>query len=83
MTAMREKISYMLYTFPTTSAAMAMESICAGEGIPGRLVPVPSEVAAGCGYGWRMTKEEHEIYGSRIAELGLTFERIAEIRAWK
>ena len=33
---MRQKKNYMILTFKTTTAAMAMEKKCSEEGIPGR-----------------------------------------------
>ena len=38
---MRQKKNYMILTFKTTTAAMAMEKKCSEEGIPGRLIPLP------------------------------------------
>lgn len=57
---MRQKQLCMVLTFATTTAAMAMEKRCMEQGIPGRLIPVPREITAGCGLAWRMTKEEYE-----------------------
>lgn len=37
-------------TFHTTTDAMAMEKACKEAGAPGRLIPVPREISAGCGY---------------------------------
>ena len=39
---------------------MAMESACAAEGLPGRLIPVPRSVTAGCGLCWAAPKERRE-----------------------
>ena len=46
---MREKRPALVITFPTTAAAMGCESLCIERGLPGRTIPVPGEVAAGCG----------------------------------
>ena len=46
---MRAKELKLIVTFHTTTAAMAMEKACAAAGIPGRLIPVPREITAGCG----------------------------------
>ena len=50
---MREKKLWLIITFHTTTAAMAMESLCTEKGLPGRLIPVPREITAGCGMSWR------------------------------
>jgi len=46
---MREKKSYWILTFSTTTAAMFMEKFCMEQNIPGRLIPVPRQITAGCG----------------------------------
>ena len=54
---MREKKLWLIITFHTTTAAMAMESLCTEKGLPGRLIPVPREITAGCGMSWRAPVE--------------------------
>jgi len=56
---MRQKRPTLFFSFPTTAAAMAAESICRGNEVPGRLVPVPREITAGCGLAW-MSDPEHK-----------------------
>lgn len=67
---MREKTVYMIITFDTTSQAIAMEKYCLDTGIPGRLIPVPTAVSAGCGICWRMRPEEFERYREQLQEKG-------------
>ena len=57
---MREKRLYLVITFHTTSAAMAMESLCIEQGLPGRLIPVPREITAGCGMSFRAEVEQEQ-----------------------
>jgi hypothetical protein len=70
--AMREKKLYKVITFHTTAAAMAMESFCEKRNIPGRLIPVPREISAGCGLAWRILPEEYPIFETYQKE-GLPF----------
>lgn len=49
---MREKSWKYIVTFQTTTAAMAFESLCKRENVPGRLIPVPKEISSGCGLAW-------------------------------
>lgn len=49
----REKRPSLVVTFPTTAAAMAAEALCADKGLPGRMIPVPGEISAGCGLAWK------------------------------
>ena len=50
---MRQKKPTLIITFATTTQAMAMEKFCADQGLPGRLIPVPREITAGCGLSWK------------------------------
>ena len=38
--------------------------------IPGRIIPLPSEITAGCGLGWRMLPEDWEAWNSRLDGAG-------------
>ena len=51
---MRAKRPYIVLSFRTTVEAMAWEKHCEVEHIPGRLIPLPRELSAGCGLAWRM-----------------------------
>ena len=55
---MREKKLYLIITFHTTAAAIAMERLCRDKGLPGRLIPVPRELTADCGMAWRAGGED-------------------------
>lgn len=57
---MKEKSLKLILTFHTTTAAMAMEKACAAHLLPGRLIPVPREVASGCGMAWCALPESGE-----------------------
>lgn len=49
---MREKRPFVIFTFHTTAAAMAMEKLCLARDLPGRLIPTPRSVTADCGIAW-------------------------------
>lgn len=49
---MRKKERKLVITFHTTADAMAMEKACLELGVPGRLIPVPRAISAGCGMAW-------------------------------
>ena len=68
---MREKRLYLVITFHTTSAAMAMEAMCAEKGLPGRLIPVPREITAGCGMSFRAEVEQEESLLAAAGEAGI------------
>ena len=55
---MLKKKPTLIITFATTTQAMAMEAFCHAQGLPGRLIPVPREITAGCGLSWKAKPEE-------------------------
>ena len=54
---MRQKQPALVVTFSTTSEAMAAEKYSGEQGLPGRLIPVPREITAGCGLAWKAPPE--------------------------
>ena len=57
---MREKQERFVVTFATTTGAMAMEQACRAAGLPGRLIPVPRRITAGCGICWAAPPEARQ-----------------------
>lgn len=57
---MRERTEKCVVTFRTTTGAMAMEGLCRENGVPGRLIPVPRSITAGCGLCWAAPREARE-----------------------
>ena len=66
---MRPKRLWLVVTFPSTTAAMAMESYCQKNGVPGRLIPVPTSITAECGMCWRAPVEERGRIEKALAEV--------------
>ncbi|MEG0368785.1 MAG: DUF3343 domain-containing protein, partial [Hungatella sp.] len=54
---MRIKEERLVITFHTTTEAMAAEQAFRLAGIPGRLIPVPRQISAGCGLAWSAPAE--------------------------
>lgn len=50
---MRDKKLQLVISFDSTAHAMAVEEYCMNNGLPGRLIPVPKEITAGCGLAWK------------------------------
>ena len=67
---MRRKRQYIVLSFASTARAMGWEKECAARGIPGRLIPLPSEITAGCGLGWRMLPEDWQAWQSQLNDAG-------------
>lgn len=71
---MREKKPTLFFSFPATAAAMEAERICKEAGIPGRLVPIPREITAGCGLAWMSEPAQEPVIRGFFAARGLAFE---------
>lgn len=54
----RIRKDFVILSFSSYEQAMEMEDFCRASGIPGRLIPLPPKVHAGCGLCWRMDPEE-------------------------
>ena len=76
---MREKTPKTVVTFASTSDAMAMEDAARRHGIPGRIIPVPSQISAGCGLAWCADAAERDLLAAKLAEHALPYEGIFEV----
>lgn len=45
---------YTIVTFRSTFDAMEAERLCQEAGVPGRIIPLPTQLSADCGLAWRM-----------------------------
>lgn len=77
---MRNKREYVILTFRTTTDAMAMEAQCAEQSIPGRLIPIPREITAGCGLAWRIVPEQYEQNKDAMFALHIPLEQIVSLK---
>ena len=76
---MRRKEPRCVVTFATTADAMAMEAAAKEFGLPGRMIPVPSEIDAGCGFAWRCELSERAALLVGAAEHALAYEGVFEV----
>ena len=76
---MREKQLRLIVTFQTTTAAMAMEKLCLAQSVPGRLIPVPREITAGCGMAWSAPPEAREEIERVLREQPLAVQALHEL----
>lgn len=73
---MRVKKESLILTFPTTAAAMQWEKYCIAHAVPGRLIPVPREITAGCGLSWKTEPGEEENLRKLVEEQGMKVEEM-------
>ncbi|MBR6825410.1 MAG: DUF3343 domain-containing protein [Oscillospiraceae bacterium] len=76
---MRKKEPCVILTFSTTTEAMAMEAHAIATGLPGRLIPVPTAIHAGCGMCWKAPIGEKIPLLASVEEAKLPYEGIFEL----
>ena len=57
----RQKKEALIISFDNTTEAMAVEKYCMENNLPGRIIPVPREITAGCGLAWRALPEDEAV----------------------
>ena len=72
----RAKTLKTVITFATTSDALAMEAAAREHSIPGRVIPVPSEIDAGCGLAWCADAAEEDALVNGLDTCSLAYEGI-------
>ena len=66
-------------TFSTTSDAMAVQAASLAGTVPGRMVPVPASVSAGCGLAWSVPCGQRDELLAALAREGLAYEAVHEL----
>ena len=75
---MRKKELKLVVTFHTTADAMAMEKACKERSVPGRIIPVPRAISAGCGLSWCAELSDREEIVSMMKTVGIEEEEVHE-----
>ena len=68
---MIRKQERVVFTFYTTTDAMAMESLCKEKNLGGRMIPVPGEITADCGLAWCAEPQLEEVLRSALNTAGI------------
>lgn len=72
---MRVKEEKAVITFQTTLQAIQAERALQAAGCPGRLIPVPLEITAGCGMAWCTPQGDAQTAEQCLRDAGLDWER--------
>ena len=78
----RKKTPHAVVTFNSTADAMAVQAAAADGSVPGRVIPVPSEISAGCGLAWSVPAEQRAALEQALHERGLTYAAITEVELY-
>lgn len=71
---MREPAMRLIITFHTTTEAMAAEQFCKEQALPGRLIPVPRAITAGCGLAWMAPEAEEKRLRPAMEQAGMAWD---------
>lgn len=69
---LRKRSPRVVVTFHTTTAAMKTEQAARAHDVPGRLIPVPREITAGCGLAWSAPIEAEDALRTLLSDIGVT-----------
>ena len=76
---MRKKEKRLITAFYTTHDAMAFEEFCNEHGVPGRLIPLPREISAGCGLAWSAPPDDEEGLRKLLSAAGIVPQHVREL----
>lgn len=76
---MRVRERRLIVAFHTTHDAMAFEDYCLSRGIPGRLIPLPREISAGCGLAWSAPPGDGARLQEALARAGIAPQHVKEL----
>ena len=68
----------LMVAFPTTTDAMHMQIEASKQNIPGRMIPLPGTIEAGCGLAWCTEPDQKERLIVLTKELGIRTEGFFE-----
>ena len=70
---MRAKKPALVIAFQNVTDALAVEKFCQAESLPGRIIPIPREITAGCGLAWKAEPEEKDKLLQALDGAGLCY----------
>ncbi len=73
---MRKKTETLIISFGTTTEAMKMDRHCEKYGLPGRLIPIPREITAGCGMAWKARPDDKDTLQQEMLAHGIRWEEM-------
>ena len=76
---MRKKELRAVFTFQSTTSAMAMEKLCKERKMEGRLIPVPTSITAGCGLAWRTNLQAKEALIQLMEDQQIEYDEVYEL----
>ena len=76
---MRVKTPHAVLTFDSTADAMAVQAAADAGEVPGRVIPVPSEISAGCGLAWSVSAGQRDELLAALESHGLAYAAVSMV----
>ncbi len=76
---MWRKRPVLVIAFTSTEQALAAEAMLQQQGLPGRMIPIPSQISAGCGLAWKAETEQQELLLEALTASGIGWETYAVV----
>ena len=76
---MRQKRPALILAFDSTSQAIAAEKLFQENGLPGRMIPVPVQISAGCGLAWKTEPDQKQVLLDALSKAGLLYAACAVV----
>lgn len=71
-----------MITFSETADAMAAEQLFQKIGMPGRIIPIPRQLSAGCGLSWRTETDQDKQARDALEEAGIHWQEMEPVSLW-
>lgn len=75
----RVKSKKVIFTFAAATQAIRMERCCRAQDLPGRMIPVPRQISAGCGLAWAAPADAREALTKLAQQEKIEAEQITEL----
>lgn len=79
---MRRRRPVLVIAFASTEQALAAEALFTSRGLPGRMIPIPSQISAGCGLAWKAEVDERAQLLAALAQAGCGYETDAVVEMY-
>lgn len=79
---MRRRRAYLVAAFDRTTDAMEVERVCGTAGVPGRLIPLPPAIDAGCGLAWASAPSEADALSAALSGAGIRPRALRIVELW-
>lgn len=79
---MRQRKEFLVITFSETTDAIAAEKLLPKHGIPGRIIPIPRQLSAGCGLSWKTDMEWEDRAREALEAEGIRWQEMEPVTLW-